>query len=189
MQNYYFKRKLSDQSYMNTNSVEFFKKHTIDQTDGKHEIVLAVWEIGNPGNIGHIIRLAHNVGAKKVLFVNDKPEFRSSKIKKTAGFSFNQMDWEFISQNNFIKFLKDDYRLTVLETCEGSENIFTANLPDKTVLLAGNESHGLPTGIINKSDLRVHIPMPGDCKSMNISQALSVAAFEWYRQKTKPISE
>lgn len=169
---------------MNTNSVEFFKNHKVNQPAEQKEIILAVWEIGNPGNIGHIIRLAHNVGAKKVLFVNDEPNFRSSKIKKTAGFSFEQMDWEFISQANFTELLKGKQQLTVLETCEDSENIFTANLPDKTILLAGNESHGLPTEIIEKSDFQVHIPMPGDCKSMNISQALSVAAFEWFRQKT-----
>ena len=170
---------------MNTNSVAFFNNQKIKLIPEDHQVILAVWEIGNPENIGLIIRLAHNVGAKKVLFINDKINFRETKIKKIAGFSFNQMEWKFISKENFSLLLKNSYKLVVLETCDGSENIFDTKFPEKTIILAGSESHGLPAEIIEKSDLQVYIPMPGGCKSMNISHALSVAAFEWYRQKTK----
>jgi tRNA G18 (ribose-2'-O)-methylase SpoU len=169
---------------MNTNSVTFFDIHKINPIPKKNALILAVWEIGNPENIGMIIRLAHNVGAQKVLFVNEKINFRDSKIKKIAGFSFEQMEWEFISQEDFFKLLGTEYQLIVLETCDGSKNIYDTNLPDKTIILAGSESRGLPENIIEKSDKQIHIPMPGGCKSMNISHALSVAAFEWYRQKT-----
>ncbi|HKL31452.1 MAG TPA: TrmH family RNA methyltransferase, partial [Tangfeifania sp.] len=74
--------------------------------------------------------------------------------------------------------------LVVLETCQGAKNIYHEKLPQKIILLAGSESHGLPSEIIQKSKKRIFIPMPGGCKSMNISQALSVAGFEWYRQQT-----
>jgi len=49
-------------------------------------------------------------------------------------------------------------------------------------LLAGNESHGVPEDVIKQSNLQIYIPMPGGCKSMNISHALSVGGFEWYRK-------
>lgn len=168
---------------MNTNSVTFFDIHKIKPIPENSTLILAVWEIGNPENIGMIIRLAHNVGAQKVLFVNENPNFRDARIRKSAGFSFEQMNWKFILQEDFFKLLETDFKLIVLETCDGSENIFGTDLPNKTVILAGNESHGLPANIIEKSDKQIHIPMPGSCKSMNISHALSVAAFEWYRQK------
>lgn len=169
---------------MNTNSVTFFNTHISQPVPDDHDLILAVWEIGNPENIGMVIRLAHNIGAKKLLLVNDKINFRESKIRKIAGFSFEQMRWEFISHKDFLELLNTDYKLYVLETCEGSENIFRTTFPKKTIILAGSESHGLPDEIIDKSDMQIHIPMPGGCKSMNISHALSVAAFEWYRQKT-----
>ncbi len=168
---------------METNSVSFFANHQTKSVPQNNELILAVWEIGNPGNAGQIIRLAHNVGAKKVLFINNKTDFRESKIKKTAGFSFEQMSWEFISYENFSEVLKDKFQLVVLETCEGSKSIYESGFPEKTVLLAGSESHGIPPEIIEQSKLQIHIPMPGGCKSMNVSHALSVTAFEWYRQK------
>lgn len=108
---------------------------------------------------------------------------KDSKIKKTAGFSFGQMDWEFITEMEFYSFLNENVKLVILETCNGSKNIFNEKLPEKTIILAGNESRGLPPEVIDKSNIKVYIPMPGVCKSMNISHALSVAVFEWYRQK------
>jgi len=170
---------------MITNSVAFFNSHIIQPISNNNELIIAVWKLTNPGNIGQIIRLAHNAGAQKVLFINEKIDFRDSKIKKTAGFSFDQMDWEFISVEEFYLLLNKEFRLVILETCNDSTNIFTTILPDKIIILAGNESYGIPPDVIKKSNTKIYIPIPGDCKSMNVSHALSVAAFEWYRQKTK----
>ncbi len=168
---------------MNTNSVSFFENRKSKPISGNQGLIIAVWEIDNPENVGRVIRLAHNIGAIKALFVNDNPNFRESKIKKTAGFSFNQMNWEFIAQKSFLELLKNRHELIVLETCEGSGNIYETDLPEKVILLAGSESYGVPAEIVEKGSLKIHIPMPGGCKSMNVSHALAVAAFEWYRQK------
>ena len=169
---------------MTTNSVTFFANHKIEPIPKNSDLILAVWEIGTPANIGRVIRLGHNIGAKKVLFINENKTFRESKIKKTAGFSYDQMNWKFISKTNFFELLESEFQLIVLETCDGAKNIFEMEFPNKTILLAGSESHGIPSEIIEKNSIQVFIPMAGGCKSMNISHALSVAAFEWYRQKT-----
>ncbi len=171
---------------MNTNSVQFFKNELSKSIPHGSEIIVAAWKLANPENIGKIIRLAHNLGATEALFIKDREAHRESKIKKLAGFSFDQMNWNFISEDEFHKKISSDYNLIVLETCDGSTNIFTTNLPNKIILLAGSESHGIPEAIIQQSKFKVHIPMPGGCKSLNISNALSVAAFEWYRQQTFP---
>ena len=69
-----------------------------------------------------------------------------------------------------------------METCDGAENIYSVDLPQRAIILAGGESHGLPDDVIENADRKVFIPMPGSCKSMNVSHALAVAGFEWYRQ-------
>jgi tRNA G18 (ribose-2'-O)-methylase SpoU len=167
---------------MNTNSVEFFKNRPLRPLPGSPKLILAAWEISNPNNMGHIIRLGHNLGVEKVLFIADTIEKRESKIRKTAGFSFDQQAWAFVSEKEFIAMFLKEYKLVVLETCNGSENIYEVDFPEKMILLAGNESHGVPEDVIKQSDLQIYIPMPGGCKSMNISHALSVAGFEWYRK-------
>ena len=167
---------------MNTNAVTFFKNTDIKTFKNDGQLILAVWEIRNPENIGQVIRLAHNVGALKVIFINKKKTFRNSRIEKTAGFSFHQMDWEYTTKQEFLELVHSDFKLVVLETCSGAESIFEIKLPLKAIIIAGSESHGLPEEIIKLSELKVFIPMPGGCKSMNVSHALSVASFEWYRQ-------
>ena len=167
---------------MNTNSVTFFNENKLDSLSDETSLIMAAWEISNPGNMGYIIRLAHNFGVEKDLFVNENKEFKTSRIKKTAGFSFEQMDWNFISPPDFYTLINDGSELVVLETCDGAKNIFQTNLPKKAIILAGSESHGLPLEVIEKSRRKVFIPMPGGCKSMNVSHALAIEGFEWYRQ-------
>ncbi len=170
---------------MNTNSVTFFKNHPVEPVPETRKLIIAAWKISNPNNMGHIIRMGHNLGVERVLFIDDDVNKRESKIKKTAGFSFEQQPWEVIAEKQFLTSIPDDYQLVVLETCEGSGNIYNTDFPAKTILLGGNESYGLPGNVIKNSVLKVHIPMPGNCKSMNISHALTVAGFEWYRQNFK----
>lgn len=167
---------------MITNSVEFFQSNNYSINDCSGDLILAAWEIKNPSNLGHIIRLGHNLGALKIYFINAEKNLKASKIRKTAGFSYQQAPWEFISEPDFFTRMDDNYKLVILETCEDSKNIFECKWPQKVILLAGNEAHGLPEKIIEKGDEKVHIPMPGGCKSMNVSHAISVAGFEWFRQ-------
>lgn len=170
---------------MNTNSVDFFKNHLGNGIPETHKLIIAGWKINNPNNMGHIIRMGHNLGVEKVLFVDDNIKKRESKIRKTAGFSFDQQPWEIINEKQFLPYITAGYKLVAMETCDGSKNIYEVELPEKTILLGGNESHGLPEQILKHSDLRINIPMPGGCKSMNISHALTVAGFEWYRRNFK----
>ncbi len=167
---------------MNTNSVRFFNSRAVPRLPEGCELILAAWQIRNPGNMGQIIRLGHNAGAKRVVFIRDTGNIRHSKIKKTAGFSYDQMDWAIISGEAFSSMMNSHRELVLLETFEGAENLFREPLPPKAIILAGNESQGLPPEILGKTNRRYYIPMPGGCKSMNVSQALTVASFEWVRQ-------
>lgn len=168
---------------MITNSVQFFKGKTYNNMDKECQIVVAAWKLKTPGNVGQVIRLAHNVGAKEALFIDNGKIRRTSEIKKTAGFSYEQMKWEFINEEDFWQRIPSGFKLVAVETSSGSENIYTLKLPPKTVLLIGSESKGIPEEVLNKCDLSVHIPMPGGCKSLNVSHAAAVASFEWYRQQ------
>ena len=165
---------------METNSIAFFNDRKYPKLDGKP--IVAAWQIINPENIGNMIRLADNVGAEDVFILGTDFQLRMSSIKKTAGLSFNNVRLTFISPDEFFAQLSPNIHLVAIETSEDSTNIFTTNLPEKVVFLLGNERNGLSAEILQKCSLKVHIPMTGKCKSMNVSHALSVALFEWQRQ-------
>lgn len=165
---------------METNSVVFFNEQKYPELSCKP--VVAAWQIINPENIGNIIRLADNVGAEDVFILGTDFQLRMSLIKKTAGLSFNNVRLTFISPEDFFAHLNPEVQLAAIETCEDSTNLFTTQLPEKIIFLLGNERNGLPEEILKKCSIKLHIPMTGKCKSMNVSHALSVALFEWQRQ-------
>lgn len=165
---------------METNSVVFFNSRKYSELPALP--IIAAWKIINPENIGNLIRLADNVGAAEVFILGDDFQLRMSSVKKTAGLSFNNVRLSFISPELFFSQLSPEYRLVAIETCEDSANLYTQNLPEKIVFLLGNERNGLPDDLLGRCDQKVHIPMTGKCKSMNVSHALTVVLFEWQRQ-------
>lgn len=165
---------------MGTNSVEFF--NNLKYTGLKFPPIIAAWQIINPENIGNLIRLADNVGAKEVFILGEDFQIRMSSVKKTAGLSFANISLSFIHPDDFFGRIDPEYQLVAIETSQRSTNIFTAKLSEKIVFMLGNERNGLPEEILSKCSFEVHIPMTGKCKSMNVSHALAVALFEWQRQ-------
>ena len=69
------------------------------------------------------------------------------KLKRLPDFHSTSKAWEIINEKQFVAFIAGGYKLVALETCEGSKNIFETELPEKIILLGGNESHGLPDEI------------------------------------------
>ena len=143
--------------------------------------VIIADSLKTPENLGNIIRLADNVGAKKVLFVNVNESIRTSKIKKTASSSYNSVDWEFCEITDFLKKIPKDYELVAIETTSDSDNLYKTKLPSKVAFVVGNEITGISDEILEQCRKIVHIPVLGKNTSLNVSHALVLALFEWQR--------
>lgn len=144
--------------------------------------IIVGYEIKTPENIGNIIRLADNIGCKEVLFVGNEENIRSPKIKKTASSSFNSINWSFCIESELEQKIPSGYEYVAIETSSDSDNIYQIKLPEKIVLIVGNEIHGINSRFLDKCQKIVHIPLIGNNTSMNVSHALAVALFEWQRQ-------
>ena len=161
-------------------SKELFK-NTIIPSNYYPPIIIG-YKIKTPENIGNIIRLADNAGCKKVIFVSDDENTRTSKIKKTASSSFNSVNWSFCKPSELKYKIPSDYKLIAIETSSDSDNIYQTNLPDKIALIVGNEVTGIGDEILDLCNKIVHIPMFGQNTSLNVSHALAITLFEWQRQ-------
>ena len=74
-------------------------------------------------------------------------------------------------------------RLMMLST-HGERSLYECSFEDGDALVFGNESSGLPKAFYeNYRDSLFRIPMPGEfARSINLANAVSVAAYECYRQ-------
>lgn len=143
-------------------------------------------DIRTPENMGSIIRLGANIGALKVIFISNKAgEFKNYKINKTASGAATKTEWLVVENFKLaIKLLPKDYELIAIETSVDSKNIFKTKMPENIAIVIGNEIKGINPNILNQIEKKLHIPIPGTISSLNVTHALSVALFEWFRQQS-----
>jgi len=164
------------------NSVEFFNQKNFSQKKEEHSLILAAYELKTPDNAGSIIRLAGNLGVKEVFFIHENFEMRPRKMTRVAHSSLGHVNFHIVSEQEFWDKIEESYEVIALETTEKSHNLFQYSFPKKCVLLCGNERFGISNEMIQKCKDSVFIPNPGKTRSMNVSHALTLGAFEWARQ-------
>jgi tRNA G18 (ribose-2'-O)-methylase SpoU len=165
-----------------TNAVDFFKSKIENRVQPDAVLILAAFELRTPENIGAIIRLAGNLGAEQVFFISEENELNATKIARVAHSSIKNVRFSFLKKTEFFDVISTDFECIAVETAEKATNIFATPLPKKCVLLFGNERYGISQDILDRISKTVFIPLVGKTMSMNVSHAVSVAAFEWGRQ-------
>jgi len=166
---------------METHSKHFFKAEIQQSRDAQSDLIIVCDNFSTPENIGSIIRLAANIDISQVIVIGSK-ECRQSKVKKTAGAALGHVHVQYCNEDSFISYIPSNYTLVALETVKGAKNIFQSILPQKMVLVLGNEKYGVSEEVMKQCGDSVYIPMHGPIKSMNVSHAASVCLFEWLRQ-------
>ncbi|MBN2237625.1 MAG: TrmH family RNA methyltransferase [Bacteroidales bacterium] len=165
-----------------SNAVEFFKEKKTGENRGVESLILAAFELRTPENVGAFIRLAGNLGIDKVIFIAEENALSTAKIARVAHSSYKHVNFSFVQPSEFFSSIESDYQVVAVETCENASNLFKTKLPEKCVLLLGNERYGIDQEFLNRANQSVFIPLLGNTKSMNVSHAATLAAFEWSRQ-------
>lgn len=164
-------------------SSEFFATQDYTSLPQQKQPIVVAYNLQTPYNIGSIIRIADNAGCGEVIFINERPVFKTNKIKKTADSSFQALKWRFMQEEQFFTCRPKDYTLIAIETAETSANIFEMPLPEQVIFMVGSEKYGIPAHILKRCHQVMHIPAFGRSKSLNVSHALAVGLFEWQRRR------
>ena len=134
-------------------------------------------------NIAFLIRSAACFGILD-LFVIGKPPDRSY-LKSGSGSLYDYISIKSFSNTlEFTRFAKENgYKIVAIELCDDAKSLYDYNFSfeEKTILLLGHETTGVPGDIVLRNDT-VYIPMPGVGYCLNVSQAGTVVVNEYYRQ-------
>lgn len=147
-------------------------------------IVLVEPEI--PQNTGNIARTCGALGADLHL-VHPLGFSTSDRYLKRAGLDY----WHLLKvhHHDSLQAFLNDY---------GNENLYFVSkkaplrydhisYPDRLFLLFGKETAGLPEGLLRMHrDTTVRIPMVAEARSLNLSNAVAIMAYEAYRQHDFP---
>jgi TrmH family RNA methyltransferase len=144
-----------------------------DLPRGTRTLTLALWRVGDPGNVGTLLRAADAFGAGVALSEGCADPTGPKAVRASMGSLFRVPLSEFDEPAG---------RRVALVPSGGTP------LPDldshgEVVLVLGAERDGLPPEVLERCDERVSIPQPGGGDSLNVAMAGAIALYELARGK------
>ncbi|EHK0839538.1 TPA: tRNA (uridine(34)/cytosine(34)/5-carboxymethylaminomethyluridine(34)-2'-O)-methyltransferase TrmL [Vibrio parahaemolyticus] len=149
---------------------------------------IALYEPEIAPNTGNIIRLCANCGANLHLIEPLGFDLEEKKVRR-AGLDYHDLALVTRHKNYqaFLEYLdkekQGNYRLFACTTKTTGHHV-DAQYQAGDVLMFGPETRGLPAEIIEglPMEQRIRIPMMPDARSLNLSNAVAIIAFEAWRQ-------
>jgi tRNA G18 (ribose-2'-O)-methylase SpoU len=148
-----------------------------------HHIEVLLDNIRSTLNVGSIFRTADGAGIRKIHLCGITPTPEHPKMMKTGLGAEWSVPWEYHS-NGLKLAMREKQKgehLISLEIVPGSKSIYESHLlnADHPILLIiGNEVTGIDPEISAIADETFHIPMVGYKKSLNVSVAFGIIAYQ-----------
>ena len=138
---------------------------------GTREVTLALWHVGDPGNVGTLVRTADAFGAAVALSSECADPLGPRALRASAGAIFRVplAGWDDITGRQ------------VALVAHGGQPLAEADLSRPLTLLLGSEREGLPASLITDRH-KVTIPLPGGAESLNVAAAGAIALYELSRR-------
>jgi len=140
-------------------------------------VFVALHEIGNPGNLGTIIRTADAAGGSGVVLIGAAADpFDPAAVKASMGALFAVPVARAADPAEFLAWAAG---LTVITTSAKARTSFwEAGYARPLALLLGAEGAGLPDDVLAGGDLQVRIPMTGTAESLNLAVAAGLLLYQ-----------
>ena len=160
------------------------EKHSKEiQIDDKQDIILALDDIQDPGNLGTILRTADSIGLTQILVSKGTADSYNPKVvRSTMGAIFRVKIIECEDLVKTLKEIKKHKFEIVVSSLQTDNSIYDINY-HKKVIVIGNEANGVKKEIQDLADKKIKIPMLGKTESLNASVATGIILYEYVRQK------
>jgi TrmH RNA methyltransferase len=142
----------------------------------------ALWldGVGNPHNLGAILRSAAHFGVAAVLLPKHSALALSGAAARVAEGGAEMVP--------FVRLGRDDNAIAQLRgagfqlaatVVRGGTDIFRSKLPERLVYVLGAEGEGMSAELADVCDLKLRIPGSGAVESLNVSAACAVLLASW----------
>jgi len=152
-----------------------------------NELVLALDEIQDPGNMGTIIRIASWFGIKNVLNSFGCVDIFNPKVVQASMSAIFDVRVFLVNLGEQLNQVRQNGSI-VFGTFPEGDDVYTSALPPGGIILLGNESRGISPGLHPFIDHRISIPpASGNCmrsvESLNVATAAAIICSEFHRRK------
>ena len=143
-----------------------------DLPRGTRPVTLALWRVGDPGNVGTLLRAADAFGAGVALSTGCADPTGPKALRASMGSIFR------VPLSGF----DEAAGRRVALVARGGESLAEVDLSGEVVFVVGAEREGLPDDVLARCDVRATIPLPGGAESLNVAMAGTVALYERTRR-------
>ena len=158
-----------------------------DLSPGPDSVFVALHRIGNPGNLGTIIRTVDAVGGAGVILIGDTTDpYAPTAVKASMGSLF-AIDVVHVPANEAFLSWAREHGVEILAASGQAELAhWNASYRPPLCVLLGSEGEGLPADLLAIASQQIKIPMTGTAESLNVAAAAAVILYEVRRHRIGP---
>lgn len=150
---------------------------------GSAPLALVLLGVGDPGNVGTLLRAADASGVTAVVVSPQTADPYAPKVvRASAGALFRV---SLVCSDDPLGTVSSWGLVTAGCVVRDGESLYQVDLDQPLAIVLGSEAHGLAPDVVASLDRRVTIPMPGRAESLNVAMAGTVAIFEALRQRLR----
>ncbi len=153
----------------------------------KQEICMAFDDIQNPGNLGTIVRTCDWFGIKNIFLSKNSVDIYSPKTIQASAGAFLRVNVHYVDLVEFLENYSKNINNCTYGTFLDGENVYSADLADKGLIVFGNEGQGISPEVANKINRKLLIPSfaknSQQSESLNIAAAVAVICSEIKRRQ------
>ena len=159
------------------------KNNSDSEIDYTQDIIVALDDVQDPGNLGTILRTVDSIGLTQILVSKGTADSYNPKVvRSTMGAIFRIKIIECEDLEKTLKEIKKHKFKVVVTSLQTENSIYETNY-NKKVIVIGNEAKGVEKNIQDLADEKIKIPMLGKTESLNASVATGIVLYEYVRQK------
>ncbi len=134
-----------------------------------------------PQNTGNVSRTCAVTGARLHIIKPIGFEISDRTLKRAGLDYWDKLDVTYYE--NYEDFLSQNSGEMYYFSAHGAHSYADVTYPDGAYLIFGRESVGLPRELVEENaDRALRIPMRGDVRCLNLSNAVAIAVYEVLRQ-------
>jgi len=143
-------------------------------------LIVALDDIRDPGNLGTIIRLCDWFGIEQIVCSEQTVDVYNPKVVQATMGSISRVNLSYADLHQYIK----KTELPIFGTFMDGKNVYKEKLPNKGILILGNEANGISENIEKLVQYKLAIPRFGNLQqteSLNVATATAIFLSEFKR--------
>jgi RNA methyltransferase, TrmH family len=141
-------------------------------------IILALDDIRDPGNLGTIIRLCDWFGIAQIICSSTTVDVFNPKVVQATMGSLSRVQINYLDLTAYLK----ETTLPVFGAFMNGASIYKSSLPQNAIIVLGNEANGIHPEIASLIENKITIPRFGALKqaeSLNVATAAAIILSEF----------